>query len=173
MQIPDRDVFKASEVCELAHVQPYVLRSWEKEFPNLGVARSATSARIYRRADVERVLRIKQLVFDEGLTLAGARKRLDGVQVLAPVEDDLPAVVDDDTRTRLAEIKRGLRSLLDMLEEGRGPVPAEAGAEASQPTLLDASEGDAPWPPPGGPAKKRSAPRKRVARPDQEPPSEA
>ena len=58
-------------------VQPYVLRSWEKEFPDLGTARTAGGPRFYRPADVERVQRLKQLVFGEGLTIAGARRRLE------------------------------------------------------------------------------------------------
>ncbi len=77
VEIPKRALFKASEVCEIAGVQPYVLRSWESEFPDLGVSKSAGGPRIYRRADVERVLRIKQLVFADGLTLAGVRRRID------------------------------------------------------------------------------------------------
>ncbi len=74
--IPNRPVFRAQEVCELADVQPYVLRTWEAEFPDLGVAKGAAGSRVYRRADVERVLRIKHLLFVDGLTLAGARRRL-------------------------------------------------------------------------------------------------
>ena len=78
VEIPDREWFKPSEVCELARLQPYVLRSWEIEFPGLGVQRTAGSPRVYRRSDVERVLRIRELVFGEGLKLAGARRRIEG-----------------------------------------------------------------------------------------------
>ena len=74
--IPNRPVFRAQEVCEIADVQPYVLRSWEAEFPDLGLAKTPGSPRVYRRADVERVLRLKHLLFVDGLTLAGARKQL-------------------------------------------------------------------------------------------------
>jgi len=70
-------LYKAAEVCEMTQLQPYVLRSWEKEFPGIGVQKSQDGPRLYRQADVDQVLRIKQLVFGEGLTLAGARKRLD------------------------------------------------------------------------------------------------
>src|SRR5215217_9450049 len=76
VQIPNRSLFRQPEVCEIAQVQPYVLRSWEAEFPDLGVAKTAGGPRVYRRADLERVLRIKHLLFVEGLTLAGARRRL-------------------------------------------------------------------------------------------------
>jgi DNA-binding transcriptional MerR regulator len=77
VEIPNRALFKAAEVCDLAKVQPYVLRSWEAEFPDLGVAKNAGTPRVYRRADVEQVFRIKHLLLVEGLTLAGARRRLD------------------------------------------------------------------------------------------------
>ena len=70
-------LFRAADVCEMAQLQPYVLRSWEKEFPGIGVQKSAESPRLYRQSDVDQVLRIKQLVFGEGLTLAGARRKLD------------------------------------------------------------------------------------------------
>ena len=72
-----RELFKSPDVCEMAQLQPYVLRSWEAEFPGLGQPPAAGAGRVYRREDVELVLRIKQLVFVEGLTLAGARRRLE------------------------------------------------------------------------------------------------
>lgn len=109
-------------MCDLAKVQPYVLRSWEKEFPDLGVTRSAGGPRFYRRADVERVLRIKQLVFSEGLTLSGARRRLEEERAGQP-EDDLPfeevVVVPPaglpNARARIDEVKQGLRAILQLL----------------------------------------------------------
>ena len=83
IDIPNRALFKAAEVCELLKVQPYVLRSWEVEFPDLGVTKNAGGPRIYRRADVEQVQRIKHLLLVEGLTLAGARRKLE--EETAPV----------------------------------------------------------------------------------------
>ncbi len=76
LEIPNRSLFRQPEVCEIASIQPYVLRSWEAEFPDLGVVKAEGGARVYRRADVERVLRIKQLLYGEGLTLAGVRRKL-------------------------------------------------------------------------------------------------
>lgn len=117
-------LYKAADVCEIAQVQPYVLRSWEKEFPGIGVQKSDDSPRFYRQSDIDHVLRIKQLVFGEGLTLAGARRRLEGA-ILAPppapvlVEADDAAdvleVLGQDARTRIAHVRAGLRSLLKML----------------------------------------------------------
>ena len=90
VEIPKRALFKAAEVCDLAKVQPYVLRSWEAEFPELGIAKTAGAPRVYRRTDVEQVLRIKHLLLVDGLTLAGARRRLE--EETAPVAPDAPVI---------------------------------------------------------------------------------
>ena len=114
--IPDRALFKAAEVCDLVKVQPYVLRSWEAEFPELGVAKAVGGPRIYRRADVEQVVKIKHLLLVEGLTLAGARRKLE--EDSTPVAADVPVIdelIGRHARERLTEVKRGLRSILDLL----------------------------------------------------------
>jgi hypothetical protein len=72
-------LYKAAEVCDVAQLQPYVLRSWEKEFPGIGVQKPGDAQRLYRQSDVEQVLRIKQLVFTEGLTLSMLTRVLLGV----------------------------------------------------------------------------------------------
>jgi DNA-binding transcriptional MerR regulator len=128
--IPNRPVFRPQEVCELAGIQPYVLRTWEAEFPDLGVAKSADGPRLYRRGDVERVLRLKHLLFVDGLTLAGARKQLAqeaGASAEAAddvVSDaDVAAVVDQEARRNLREVRRGLQWILGVL--GGNGVAAE------------------------------------------------
>ena len=123
VEIPKRALFKASEVCEIAGVQPYVLRSWESEFPDLGVSKSAGGPRIYRRADVERVLRIKQLVFADGLTLAGVRRRIDDEAPPALEEAEaapIKALLGRNAKERLSEVKRGLIGILEMLNARPG-----------------------------------------------------
>ncbi len=113
--IPDRGLFKAAEVCDIAGVQPYVLRSWELEFPSIGTSKAPGTARVYRKADVERILRIKDLVFTEGLTLAGARRRLE--EEAAPAEPAIErAAADPAAREKIGQIKDGLRALLNMLD---------------------------------------------------------
>src|SRR5471030_2449307 len=105
VDIPNRALFKAAEVCDLAKVQPYVLRSWESEFPELGVAKAAGAPRVYRRTDVEQVLRIKHLLLVEGLTLAGARRKID--EQAAPVGVDEPVLdelVGQNARERLTAV---------------------------------------------------------------------
>src|SRR5688572_24889677 len=119
-------LFKAAEVCDVAQLQPYVLRSWEKEFPGIGVQKSADGPRLYRQSDLDQVLRIKQLVFGEGLTLAGARRRLDDAAAAAHVSDEEVAEVLDalasDARTRIAHVRDGLRSILTVLSSAPGTV---------------------------------------------------
>jgi DNA-binding transcriptional MerR regulator len=122
--IPDRAAFKASEVCDLAQLQPYVLRSWENEFPDLGVSRTPGGPRVYRRADVERVLEIRHLVLSEGLTLAGVRRRLEGAgptPVVEKASDEdralLREVMGPEIKARLTRVKDGLRGLLEMLSQ--------------------------------------------------------
>jgi len=116
MAAPKRELFKAADVCEVVQVQPYVLRSWEAEFPQIGQVPAGGGPRLYRRSDVELVLRIKQLVFEEGLTLSGARRRLqedggerNGAAVL------VQEALGDRVREQLRQLKTGLQSILTML----------------------------------------------------------
>lgn len=75
-EIPDRIFFKIGEVCDLAGVEAHVLRFWETEFPTLKPSKTPSGQRQYRRKDVETVLAIKSLLYDEGYTIPGARKAL-------------------------------------------------------------------------------------------------
>lgn len=141
VKIPKRALFKAAEVCDLVKLQPYVLRSWESEFPHLGISKSEGAPRVYRRLDVVQVVRIKHLLLVEGLTLAGARRRLE--EEAAPVAADAPAIdelIGQNARERLTEVKRGLRSILDLLSgqpNGKdfrlAPPSATGGRKARRP----------------------------------------
>ncbi len=113
--IPNRALFRAAEVCELLKVQPYVLRTWETEFPQLGVTKNSGGPRVYRRADVEQARRIQHLLLVEGLTLAGARRRLE--EEAAPVAVGMPLdeLIGRNARDRLTAVKRGLRAILELL----------------------------------------------------------
>src|SRR5215813_1045632 len=74
--IPEKIYFKIGEVCELVGVQAHVLRYWETEFPMLSPQKNRSGQRNYRRRDVEIAMRIKQLLYDEMFTIAGAKKKL-------------------------------------------------------------------------------------------------
>jgi DNA-binding transcriptional MerR regulator len=127
MAAPKRELFRSADVCEMVQVQPYVLRSWEAEFPGLGQEAAGGGPRVYRRSDVELVLQIKQLVFGEGLTLAGARRRLgESQQDEPPVAAlDVEEALDEAARERIREVKRGLRSILELLGDGATTAPQE------------------------------------------------
>ena len=146
VQIPNRSLFRQPEVCEIAQVQPYVLRSWEAEFPDLGVSKSDGGPRVYRKADVERVLRIKQLLFVEGLTLAGARRRLQEEQGPPPSAPPLDDLLTRDARERILSVRKSLRELASMLS--RRPAPGDGA-----PFELVAA------PAPRASAKKKTAPK--------------
>jgi DNA-binding transcriptional MerR regulator len=127
-EIPNRSLFRQPEVCEIASIQPYVLRSWEAEFPDLGVAKTEGGPRIYRRADVERVLRIKQLLYGEGLTLAGVRRKLVEERPSGASEEptlaNIAELLGRDARERILQVKRGLHELASMLAKTPG-LPAD------------------------------------------------
>jgi DNA-binding transcriptional MerR regulator len=115
MAVPKRELYKAADVCEVAQVQPYVLRSWEAEFPKIGHVPSGGGARVYRRADVELVLKIKQLVFEEGLTLSGARRRLEEEGGRSDEGVSVQDVLGDRVRDRLKYVRSGLQQIQQML----------------------------------------------------------
>jgi DNA-binding transcriptional MerR regulator len=167
VDIPNRSLFKASEVCDLVKLQPYVLRSWEAEFPDLGVAKAGGGPRVYRRADVEQVVRIKHLLLVEGLTLAGARRKLD--EEGAPVTLDQPAMVElvgKNARERLTAVKLGLRSILDLIgpngdtREFRLSPPVVASRSRSKPVARAKASRRKPAPASRRRAAAKSRPRR-------------
>ena len=153
-------LYKAGEVCEAAGLQPYVLRSWEKEFPGIGVQKSPETPRLYRQSDVEQVLRIKQLVFGEGLTLAGARRRIEEAfpQAAAEARDaEMAEVLDTlgaDARQRIALVRSGLKSILEVLS-------TNPGARALPPMRVSASVDRSGGP--SGPPRRSTASKRAVA----------
>ncbi len=73
----DRDFYKIGEVCEMTDTQPYVLRFWESEFPQLAPRKNRSGQRVYQRKDIDLILKIRTLLYEEEYTIAGARKKLD------------------------------------------------------------------------------------------------
>ncbi len=122
-KIPNKLFFKIGEVCELTDTQPYVLRYWESEFPALAPAKNNSGQRIYRRRDIETILRIKKLLYEEGFTIAGAKKRLEQ-EMKEPTSGATPTSLEADAeslRDRIEEIKAELRGILALLDgEGTG-----------------------------------------------------
>jgi DNA-binding transcriptional MerR regulator len=80
--------FRIGEVCDIAGIEPYVLRFWETEFPILVPEKSKAGHRVYKRKDIEMVLRIKELLYVRGYTIAGARKHLSRNRSVPAAERD-------------------------------------------------------------------------------------
>src|SRR5713101_5780667 len=120
--IPEKSYFRIGEVSRLTDTKPFVLRYWETEFPMLQPVKSPKGHRLYRREDVETVLRIKRLLYDEGFTIAGARRHLreqggNGSETHGDPraqEDPSPSI----SRRVLLDLRDALRALLTLLERG-------------------------------------------------------
>jgi DNA-binding transcriptional MerR regulator len=115
--IPEKLYFRIGEVARLCVLPAYVLRFWETEFPQLKPVKSSTGQRMYRHKDVESILRIKRLLYEDGFTIAGARQHLraeiKGDKKQAPLP--FPARSASD----LKHVRQGLREILTMLSARR------------------------------------------------------
>ncbi len=115
MQIPDKMYFKIGEVAELTGIKPHVLRYWEAEFGSFRPGKSRSKQRLYRRRDIELVLDLKDLLYNQGFTIAGARKRLR--EKRAGHSGQLnPLPTPDTERGLLEEIRRDLLQLRKSLD---------------------------------------------------------
>ena len=115
--IPEKLYFRIGEVARLCRLPAYVLRFWETEFPQLKPVKSSTGQRMYRHKDVESVLRIKKLLYEEGFTIAGARQHL-----RAEIKSDKkqsPLPFPARSTSELKHIRQGLRDILTMLTPRR------------------------------------------------------
>ena len=115
--IPEKLYFRIGEVARLCRLPAYVLRFWETEFPQLKPVKSSTGQRMYRHKDVESVLRIKKLLYEEGFTIAGARQHL-----RAEIKGDRkqsPLRFQARSTSELKHIRQGLREILTMLSARR------------------------------------------------------
>jgi DNA-binding transcriptional MerR regulator len=118
----EKSQFRIGEVCRLTSLKAFVLRYWETEFPMLQPLKSPTGHRLYRREDIETVLEIKRLLYQEGFTIAGARRFLeqrgeDGGRE-APAEASAPAAPSRaGPRRLLLDLHEELRAILTLLED--------------------------------------------------------
>jgi len=108
-------LYKIGEVCKIAEVQPYVLRYWETEFPPLAPNKSGGGQRLYTRREIDVILRIKQLLYSEGFTIAGAKKKLD-VEIATPSAEVAAPAPTKDVSKALGDVKRELAAILDLLD---------------------------------------------------------
>lgn len=134
---PDAELYKAAEACRMAEVAPYVLRYWETEFPSLSEGKEKGAARLYTGREVRIISRIRELLYDEGFTVAGAKKRLE------------------------AEISEG------RFDDGLKPAPSPAAQKKSSPPAPPTSVSEEPKAAflggPGAKAKGKAAPASAAA----------
>ncbi|HET6960921.1 MAG TPA: MerR family transcriptional regulator [Terriglobia bacterium] len=121
VEIPNKLYFRIGEVCRLLKLEPYVLRFWESEFPTLSPTKGANGRRMYRKKDVEMVVTIKDLLYERGFTIAGARKVLsrkdEASTLLSPVANT-PKTQAQKARPapeKLDQVKLELRNILTIL----------------------------------------------------------
>jgi DNA-binding transcriptional MerR regulator len=115
--IPDKLYFRIGEVASLCRLPAYVLRFWESEFPQLKPVKSSTGQRMYRKRDVENVLRIKQLLYEQGFTISGARQQLRAETKSDKTQTAIP--FPTHSAPELQHIRQGLREILDLLSTRR------------------------------------------------------
>jgi DNA-binding transcriptional MerR regulator len=115
--IPDKLYFRIGEVATLCHLPAYVLRFWESEFPQLKPVKSSTGQRMYRKRDVESVVRIKQLLYEQGFTIAGARQQLRSDSKSDKTQAAIP--FPSASAPEIRHIRQGLREILSLLSTRR------------------------------------------------------
>ena len=136
-RVQKRLYYKIGEACKALGIQPYVLRYWETEFPALAPSKSRSGQRVYSEKELEIIRRIKELLYDEGYTIAGAKKKLEAElasgsvggepgdeETAAPVAEEAPAAPATPAKTSRAR-------------KETAPAVVEAGAEPSLPFALD------------------------------------
>lgn len=119
-QVSDKQTYRIGDVANLTQIEAHVLRYWETEFPSLKPAKSPRGQRLYTAADVETILTIKRLLYQEGFTIAGARKQLDAERngPLATAQQPAPSNPlpgENSARAQLEAIRDELRALLTLL----------------------------------------------------------
>lgn len=115
--IPDKLYFRIGEVATLCRLPAYVLRFWESEFPQLKPVKSSTGQRMYRRRDVESVLHIKRLLYEQGFTISGARQQLRAESKTDKGQAAIPFPAQ--SAPEIQHIRQGLREILNLLSARR------------------------------------------------------
>ena len=120
--------YRIGEVADLVGVEPHVLRYWETEFRSIRPQKSRKGQRIYSRRDVEKLLRVKELLYGQGFTIAGARKRMRERGVEPPSPSDPSERMASRLHDALQEVRGDLAAMLDELE-GSGEGAADDGSD--------------------------------------------
>ena len=110
--LPAKLYFRIGEVADLVGVEPHVLRYWEREFRTIRPSKSAKGQRVYSRRDVENLFRVRELLYTQGFTIAGAKKALRARGVEPREENDPTVVAGNRAREALVEIRHDVEAFL-------------------------------------------------------------
>ncbi len=125
----EQEFYKPAEACRIAEVAPYVLRYWETEFPALAEGKEKGAAKLYSSRDVKIIARIRELLYDEGFTVAGAKKRLEAEIAEGRFEDGLKAAPED-----------GLKAAPAPAEQKQTPRPSASSRPPAAPREPELAE---------------------------------
>ncbi|MBF0338413.1 MAG: MerR family transcriptional regulator [Nitrospirae bacterium] len=116
-ELPQKLFYKIGEVSSITKLEPYVLRYWETEFSFLRPRKGKSRQRMYQKKDIEMLLEIKRLLYEERFTIEGVRKKL-GSKYIDLIKEDSEEIVDTELRETIDMIRTRLRSILHRLKEG-------------------------------------------------------
>jgi len=151
------EFYKPAEACRMAEVAPYVLRYWETEFPVLSEGKERGGARLYSGREVKIISRIRELLYDEGFTVAGAKKRLEAEIREGRFDDgETAAPIAEQKRKTERSFTPGAAPVAPAAASPRVPAPPPAGG-ASPALFLSESDGPAPKSAPASDIPNRKA----------------
>lgn len=119
--LPPKLYYRIGEVAELVGVEPHVLRYWEREFRSIRPTKSAKGQRVYSRRDVENLLRVRELLYSEGFTIAGAKKKLQRAGTERDGESDVEPSPDAEGTNKAREQLLAIRQDIEAFLEELGP----------------------------------------------------
>lgn len=126
LDIPEKLYFKIGEVARITGLKPYVLRYWETEFPTIRPTKSKTNQRVYQRRDIETILLIKKLLYDEKFTIEGARARIKELRASREPERSEPVIqppspaIDAENLNAFLGLRDRLRAIGEVLDRDIG-----------------------------------------------------
>lgn len=139
IELPDdQEFFKLNEVCKLANVQPYMLRFWGTEFEQLETTTTETGQRLYSRPQMTLILEIRRLLFDEGLTIAGARREVEGLIESGRLDLEAEPVAEPPSRKKPAPKKPKAKAAAPKPKKPTEPAPKKE----SEPEVDKAPQAD-------------------------------
>src|ERR687896_738263 len=137
-RVQKRLYYKIGEACKALGIQPYVLRYWETEFPALTPSKSRSGQRVYSEKELEIIRRIKELLYDEGYTIAGAKKKLEGELAAGTLGRLEPDDVDEAERAEVVEEGEGEEEAPDAAPQAASDEGDADSAEVAEQLALEA-----------------------------------